>query len=64
MPYENEKYFNKEYESILANKINQLEVGNQYEKTNNNWEDVIIYLLSKIFVKFNYYYLRYLKFAP
>ena len=26
MPYENEKYFNKEYESILANKINLLEM--------------------------------------
>ena len=29
-----------------------------------NGEDVIIHLLSKILVKFNYYYLRYLKFAP
>lgn len=29
MPYEKENYFNKEYESFIANKIDQLELGIQ-----------------------------------
>lgn len=62
--YENENYFNKEYESITANKIDQLGIGFQYDKIIINWEVVIILLLNKILVKFHFYYLQNLKFAP
>lgn len=57
IPYENENYYNKEYESIIAYKIDQLGIGMQYDKMIINGEDIIILLLSKILVKFNFHYL-------
>ena len=64
IPYENENNYNKEYESIIAYKIDQLGIGMQYDKIIINGEDIIILLISKILVKFNFYYIQYLKFAP
>jgi hypothetical protein len=57
IPYENENYYNKEYESIIAYKIDQLGIGIQYDKMIINGEDIIILLLRKILVKFNFNYL-------
>ena len=52
IPYENN--YNKEYESIIAYKIDQLGIGMQYDKIIINGEDIIILLISKILVKFNF----------